>query len=132
MPLRAAARVRLAIAVLAWLAQALMPVVHAASSGGKGAASHAWCGDPATARMAFAILPPEVRAALGDSDLNADRLANCTLLCAAASGPPLPVTVSPTEALRAAGIESPPVVPALPFIRQQSPTPPAHAPPAFS
>lgn len=125
------ARLRFAVVIFVWLAQALLPVVHAVAMSAPLPAGHAWCGDPSSAREALALLPPEVRVALDDGGVNGEHLAHCALLCAAGTVPGLSVPAAASvEALRAAGLEPTPVPVASPLARAQSPTPPAHAPPA--
>lgn len=128
----AALRLRLALAVLAWLAQAFMPVAHAALMDAPRGNHSAWCGDPAMAQAALAVLPAEIRAGLDDATVDAEDLGGCALLCALGSTLPVAVDISPTCSLRACGLEPVPAPPAHPRSRSQSPTPPAHAPPAHS
>ena len=123
-------RLRLVFVMLAWLAQALMPVVHATAMAESRPGGQAWCGDAASAAAALALLPPEVQAALNDTGLNAAHLADCTLVCAAGIATPPPLHVSPVAVLRAAGLEPAPSPLSAPAARPQAPTPPAHAPPA--
>lgn len=121
---------RLVLVMLAWLAQSFMPVVHATVMAESKAGGMAWCGDASSAAAALAILPPEIRAGLAEGGASADHLADCTMLCAVgATGLP-PVGLAPTEALRAEVIAPAPVLLNRPATRPQSPTPPAHAPPA--
>jgi hypothetical protein len=130
----AAARLRLLVVILAWLAQALMPQAHALSLGKLQAGHGIWCGDPSAALAVLAALPPELRAALDDpaAEPEADRLAGCALLCAAGSAPPLAGPASATEILRAAGLEPAAAAQEAPPVRPQAPTPPAQAPPPRS
>ncbi|MGE4242849.1 hypothetical protein [Ramlibacter sp.] len=124
-------RLRVFFVMLAWLAQAWMPVAHATVMGGHTSGSMPWCGDAASAAAAWDVLPAELRAALDEGAPNAEQLANCTLLCALSAGSPAPAELAPTVALRAAGLEPAAVAPRrAPPARSQSPTPPAHAPPA--
>ncbi|MGE0332691.1 MAG: hypothetical protein AB7P37_18595 [Ramlibacter sp.] len=124
-------RLRLALVIFVWLAQALLPVAHAVSMSAPMPAGQAWCGDPSSAQEALALLPPEVREALDDAGVNGEHLAHCALLCAAGTVPGLSVPAAATvEALRAAGLEPAPAPVGGPVARAQSPTPPAHAPPA--
>jgi hypothetical protein len=124
-------RLRLIIVMLAWLAQAFMPVAHATTMAGAKTAGGVWCGEPASAMAALAALPAELRAALDESDAASDHLENCTLLCAVGIATPPPIDVAPTIVLRAAGLE-PALVPlSRPTARAQAPTPPAQAPPSL-
>jgi hypothetical protein len=127
-----AARLRIAFALLAWLAQAWMPMAHATAMAAPGHAHGIWCGDAAGAQAAWAALPDDLKAALDDEAVSADHLASCTLLCAFASTLPPTAHVSPAEHLRAAGLELTPADPCCPPGRPQSTTPPAQAPPAHS
>jgi hypothetical protein len=127
-----AARLRIAVAVLAWLAQAWMPVVHATAMAAPASAHGIWCGDAAGAQVAWAALPADIQAALDDGEVNADHLAGCTLLCAFASTLPAASHVQPTVHLRAVGLEPAPADPCCPPGRPQSTTPPAQAPPAHA
>ncbi|MET0311846.1 MAG: hypothetical protein ABW051_07330 [Burkholderiaceae bacterium] len=124
-------RLRLAVVLLAWLAQALMPVAHAAVMNADRGANQAWCGDPSSASEALALLPAEVRHALDEGSEAAGHFASCAALCAVGTTPLLPPGIAPVAALRAAGLEPGPAPLARPATRSQSPTPPAHAPPAF-
>lgn len=129
----ALSRLRLAFVMLAWLAQAIFPMAHAVAMNGAHAkaATQAWCGDPGAAAEAMALLPVEIRTALADTGDAADHLVHCQLLCVAGTTPSLSSTGStPLLAVRAAGLEA--ARPAFPHpaTRSQSPTPPAHAPPA--
>ncbi len=116
--------------MLAWLAQALLPVVHASVMSGAGGGGQIWCGDPASAQAALALLPADLRAALDGGDKSAaDHLMDCDAMCAAGHllQPQQPGVVT---SLRIAGIEAPrPAVP-HPATRPQAAPPPAHAPPA--
>ena len=127
---RTTSRLRLALVMLAWLAQALLPVAHAVAMAGAKAGAQAWCGEPASAMAALAVMPPEIRAALDEGGVSADHLGTCSLLCAAGTGAPPMVDVAPTVALRAAGLEPAPTPLSRPLARPQAPPPPAHAPPA--
>jgi hypothetical protein len=123
-------RLRLIIVTLAWLAQALMPIAHATVMAGSKSAGGVWCGEPASAMAALAVLPAEIRAALEDGNAASEHLENCTFLCAVGTTAPPPINVAPAVALRAAGLE--PILAPLsrPVARAQAPTPPAQAPPA--
>lgn len=128
----AAARLRLALVMLAWLAQAFMPLAHAFAMGAPKDGHGVWCGDASDAQASLAVLPPELRAALDDPAADAERLAGCALLCAAGTAPPLVAQLSPAEVLRAAGLEPVLAVRTAPPVRPQAPTPPAQAPPLHS
>lgn len=128
----AAARLRLALVMLAWLAQAFMPLAHAFAMGAPKDARGVWCGDASGAQASLGMLPPELRAALDHPATDAERLAGCALLCAAGTAPPLVAQLSPIEVLRAAGLEPVPAVRTAPPVRPQAPTPPAQAPPLRS
>lgn len=125
------ARLRLAIVILAWLAQALLPVVHAVGMSAPKAAGSVWCGERSSQAAAIAMLPPEVRQALSDEGAPADHLENCMLLCGLGAMPGTPVNASTTVVLRAAGLEPPAAPLVRPISRAQAPTPPAQAPPAL-
>jgi len=126
-----ASRLRVAVVMLAWLAQALMPVVHASVMSGPQPGGAAWCGEASSAAAALAILPPEIRAGLDEGGVAAEHLASCTMLCAVGAAGTPPVNPSPVVALRAAGLEPAPAPLSRPVSRSQSPSPPAHAPPAL-
>lgn len=120
----------LILALLAWVAQLAMPVVHARMMAtAPGAEMSVWCGEPARARAIAAELPAEIRAALDLDGVSADHLDSCAKLCATGAAPS-PGTVVATVALRAADLEA--ALPALPapHSRAQAPTPPSQGPPA--
>ena len=124
-----ATRLRLVIVMLAWLAQALLPVAHAGLMAQPKAGGQIWCGDAASAQAALALLPDELRAALDDGNAFADHLPDCAQFCASASALN-PQALAPVAALRAAGLEAPAVARDTPTSRPQAPPPPSHAPPA--
>lgn len=116
--------------MLAWLAQALLPVAHAtAMAGPTGAGGNIWCGDATAAAQALALLPSELRAALDDGNVQADRLADCSLLCALGSASALPVGTGDALGLRDFRPEPAVIVLSDPSARSQASPPPAHAPP---
>ena len=77
----------------------------AAMAGAK-AGAQAWCGEPASAMAALAVMPPEIRAALDEGGVSTEHLGSCSLLCAAGTGVPPMAAVAPTVALRAAGFSA--------------------------
>lgn len=126
----AASNLRLALVMLAWLAQALLPVAHALAMAQAEGGGRAWCGQSSSALAALSVMPPEIRYALDDGAVSADHLNTCALLCAAGTGAPPVDDVAPTVALRAAGLEPTPAPLSRPLARPQAPLPPAQAPPA--
>ena len=123
-------RLRLALVMLAWLAQAFMPFAHATAMAVPKAVGQVWCGDPASAKQALASLPQEVREALGEEGgVSPEHLASCALLCGVGAAYALPfIALSPAPLPVGAG--PPAFFPRTPTAsRPQSPTPPAHAPP---
>ncbi|MGA0570419.1 hypothetical protein ACO2Q9_06825 [Variovorax sp. VNK109] len=127
----ASARLRLALVMLAWLAQAFMPFAHAMAMSAPKAVGQVWCGEPASAKQALASLPQEVRDALAEEGgVSPEHLASCAMLCGVGAAYALPFIVVSTNPMRVdAGLPglSPPTPPTA--SRPQSPTPPAHAPP---
>ena len=117
------------LAFLAWFVQLGLPVAHAAMQAAPPGAMADWCGDPASAREAAALLPAELRAALEKDGIGLDHLANCAKLCAVGSTPaPLP-TASPAALQQAAkaALESPRLQTIA--IRRHALPPPSHGPP---
>lgn len=105
------------IALFAWIAQLCLPTAHAAVMAQQDAGMAAWCGVESPALQAkLAALPDEVREILEKGNAQAEQHAECLSLCANAGGASLP-PVSPSVALRAAGLESR-VAPAVPAPRQ--------------
>ena len=125
-----AVRLRFVIVMLAWLAQALMPVVHAATTAGSTAAQKVWCGEHALALAALAVLPAELRGQLDEFGTAAEDLASCAVLCAAGTATTQPIAMAAVAVLRAAGLEPVPAPLNTPATRSQTPKPPAQAPPA--
>lgn len=119
---------RLGLVLLAWLAQLLLPLAHAAMPVAPAAAS-GWCGNPAQAQAVLAELPPELRPAADPVGASAQHLDVCAKLCAVAATPPLATVPAPTLALRTARLE--PAAPAAPEPagREPAPRPPSQAPP---
>lgn len=116
--------------LVAWFAQLCLPVAHAAMMPPSQAGMAAWCGDPANAREAAALLPAEIRAGLEVDHIDVGHLAHCAQLCAVGTTPvPLPV---PAKAVPPLASATP--IPAgrqtLVVVRQHALPPPSHAPPA--
>lgn len=79
------------LVLLAWFTQLWLPVAHAAMAAPSQGTMAAWCGDPANAAEARAVLPAEIRQALALDAIDVDHLASCAQLCAVGSTPaPLP------------------------------------------
>lgn len=94
------------IALFAWFAQLCLPTAHAAVMAQQDAGMAAWCGVDSPALQAkLAQLPDEVRKILEKGSAQAEQHMECVSFCASAGGASLP-PVSPTVALRAAGLES--------------------------
>ncbi len=124
---------RLSLALLAWLAQLCLPIAHAAMMATPPAAMAGWCGDSARFLALVAEQPAEFADALDLEEpgkASPQQLADCAKLCATAATPALLPAMAPTVALRAAGLEPATALAAPPATREQSPTPPAQAPPA--
>lgn len=120
----------LILALLAWLAQLSLPVVHARlMATAPGAEMSVWCGEPARARAIAAELPAEIRAALDLDGVSADHLDGCAKLCATGAAPS-PAAVAVTVALRAADLEAAAPDRPTPRSREQAPRPPSQGPPA--
>jgi hypothetical protein len=122
-------RAPLWLALLAWLAQLCLPLVHASAMAASPAGMAGWCGDPARAMAVLAQLPPELREGLDPGGARGAPAVDCAQLCAATAAPGVP-SVAAVVALREAGVEPAPAMPAPPCPRQQAPTPPSHGPPA--
>ncbi len=116
---------------LTWFAQLCMPVAHAAVMGAHGSGPlMAYCGDPANAREALALLPAEIRNALDPDATSADHLASCAKLCAAlAKLPPLPTLATAHAAPEASTVLAPSERPTT-VARRHGLPPPSHGPPA--
>lgn len=123
------ARLRFAfrLALLAWLAQLCLPMVHASAMAAQRADLLGWCGEPTLALAVASALPDEIREGLGLDRASADHLAGCDALCASGAAPPVPA-VANTVVLRAAGHERAPA----PRSRERAPRPPSQAPPALA
>lgn len=114
---------------LTWFAQLCMPVAHAAMAASHGGAMAAWCGDPANAREAAALLPAEIRNALDPEASSAEHLASCAKLCAAmAKLPPLP-SMAMGHWPPAAQTAAVPARAATLVARRHALPPPSHGPP---
>lgn len=122
-------RPALALLLLAWFAQLCLPLVHARMMAAPDAAMAGWCGEPSRARAAAAVLPDEIRAALGLDGPSAEHLGDCGALCATGAAP-VPAGIPSTVALRAAGLEAADPVQAQPRSRAQAAPPPSQGPPA--
>lgn len=99
---------RILIAVVAWLAQLCLPAAHAASMAAAGAGAATWCGKSLSPALQaqIAALPPEIRHILEEGASKGERTSECAQLCVTSGGLAPPVSLSPTVALRAAGIEA--------------------------
>ncbi len=118
------------LVLVAWFAQLCLPVAHAAMSSPSHAGTAAWCGDPANAREAVALLPAEIRAGLEADSVDVSHLAHCAQLCAVATTPaPLPAFTKAEPPL-ASATPLPTGRQTLVVVRQQALPPPSHAPPA--
>jgi|GEM_PF-4376824 len=118
------------LAFVAWFAQLGLPVAHAAMQAAPPGAMADWCGDPASAREAAALLPAEIRAALEKDGIGLDHMANCAKLCALGSTPaPLP-TATPAALQQAAPALLPTPRPQTTALRRHALPPPSHGPPA--
>jgi len=119
-----------ALVLVAWLAQLCLPVAHAASMAAPShAPAAAWCGDPANAQEAVALLPAEIRAALGLDEADVGHLAHCAQLCAIGTTPvPLPALAKADPPL-ASAMPLPAARRTLLVVRQHALPPPSHAPP---
>lgn len=117
------------LAFLAWFAQLGLPVAHAAMQAAPPGAMADWCGDPASAREAAALLPAELRAALEKDGIGLDHLATCAKLCAVGTTPaPLP-TANPAVLPKATNAPLATPRPHTIAIRRHALPPPSHAPP---
>jgi hypothetical protein len=117
------------LVLLAWLAQLCMPVAHAAMTTSSSGSMAAWCGDPANASEAAAVLPAEIRNALDLDAHSADHRANCAKLCAVGSTPvPLP-SVSRADLPQASGTTRAPTRQPTVATRRHALPPPSHGPP---
>lgn len=115
---------------LTWFAQLCLPVAHASAMASHGGAMAAWCGDPAGAREAIALLPAEIRDALDPDAQSAEHLASCAKLCAAmAKLPPLPI-LAPAWLPPAVDTVHPADQFPVAVARRHSLPPPSHGPPA--
>ena len=128
------ASLRVIFALVAWLAQLCLPVVHAASMASSEAGALAWCGKGASAdlRAKIAQFPAEIRQILTSDATQSDHVGKCAQLCAASCAPALPEPVAITVALRIAGLEvlAPASAPSL--LHSHGAPPPARGPPAYS
>lgn len=123
-------RMTWSLVLVAWFAQLCLPVAHAAMSSPSHAGMAAWCGDPANAREAIALLPAEIRAGLEVDNVDVSHLTHCAQLCAVGTTPaPLPAPTKAEPPL-ASTTPLPGGRPTLVVVRQQALLPPSHAPPA--
>lgn len=90
------------IAFLAWLASALLPLVHAAMPMPAAGGAEAWCGPPSVQlSAAYSALPDEIRQALADDD--GPSIEDCERACGLALQALLPDTrVAPAAPPRSA------------------------------
>jgi hypothetical protein len=111
-------------------------MVHAATMAAQPATLAGWCGDAARLQ---ALMASDLSASGGlvgtaapghPETSPAASWDHCAKLCSTATTPGLAPALAPTEALRAAGLEPAAPLPMAPESREQSPTPPAQAPPA--
>ncbi|WP_439587122.1 hypothetical protein [Hydrogenophaga sp.] len=117
------------LALLAWFTQLGLPVGHAAMQAAPPGAMSAWCGDPALAQEAAALLPPEIRDALAHDSIGLDHLATCAKLCAVGTTPALLPMASPAALLQATAAPLAKPRPATIAIRRHALPPPSHGPP---
>lgn len=118
------------LALLAWFAQLCLPLAHAAMPASPHGPAAAWCGDPANAQEAVALLPAEIREALELDAIGVDHLAQCAKLCAVGTTPaPLPAAVR-TSLPQASGSTLAPARQAPVAERRYALPPPSHGPPA--
>lgn len=119
------------LVLVAWFAQLCLPVAHAAMASSSHAGMAAWCGDPANAREAAALLPAEIRDALALDDADASHLAHCAQLCAVGTTPALlPAPPAQASLPPASAVPLPLARPSLVVVRRHALPPPSHAPPA--
>lgn len=117
------------LALLAWFAQLCLPVAHAAMPASPHGPAAAWCGSPANAQEAAALLPAEIRDALALDAVSVDHLAQCAKLCAVGATPaPLPALVRPGLP-QATGCTLEPARQAPVAARRYALPPPSHGPP---
>lgn len=125
---------RVMLALVAWLAQLCLPVVHAASMAASDAGALAWCGKGSSAALQAKIaqLPAEIRQILEDGATQTDHVDDCAQLCAVSGGAALIEPVAVTVALRTAGLEilAPTSVPSS--LHSHGAPPPARGPPSYS
>lgn len=117
------------LAMLAWLAQLLLPAAHGAAMR---AAGSPWCGVPSVQLQAqLRELPAALRAAQQDGATKVQQLAQCLDCCAAfsaqATPPPRAALLLPPASLDAA---MPPHEPAR--CQRFAPLPPVRGPPSYS
>ncbi|SEP90528.1 hypothetical protein SAMN04488038_102162 [Solimonas aquatica] len=116
------------LALLAWLAQLLLPMAHAAAMT---AAGNPWCGTPSAQLQAqLRELPDALRAAQQDGATQG-QLAQCLDCCAALSAQAMPPPAT-TVLLRAAGLEAPAPLPLLAPRQSRVTSPPARGPPSYA
>lgn len=124
-------RLKLILALCAWLMQALLPTAHASLMSQQALGTATWCGAGSPALEAqLAHLPPDVQKILKQGAAQSDdHEQQCALACAGGgSTPSEPATV----ALRAAGLEVEVHVPAARPRSSPQVVPPARGPPALS
>ena len=121
------------LALVAWLANLCLPVAHAAVMAQHGGGGLAWCGPNSDALSAkLSLLPAEVRTAIQKQNEAQNQSIKCPHFCASATATGLP-PVSVTVALRAAGLETPPLPVVVPVDHAYRPAPPpATGPPSRS
>lgn len=96
------------------------------------AAGNPWCGTPSAQMQAqLRELPDALRAAQQDGATQARQLAQCLDCCAALSAQATPPPAS-TVLLRAAGLESPTLLPLLAPRQSRLTSPPARGPPTYA
>lgn len=120
------------LALFAWAAQLLLPVVHAASMAPAVGANSPWCGESSPAlQQQRAELPRELQSA-GAPASQAEQLEHCLQCCAGLSAPANVLPQPPALLLRQAELgpahaPSPRAVPAS----RHAPLPPARGPPSL-
>jgi hypothetical protein len=120
------------LAIIAWLAQLLLPMAHAATMANPQLGASAWCGPTSPALQAkLADLPEDIRRILFKATPQSAHVQDCMQCCVSSGGvtaPPREITV----VLRAAGLELVPPPIAGPAQRSFSAPPPARGPPTLS
>ena len=117
-------------ALLAWFAQAGLPVAHAAWMAASGTGAAAWCGTASAGlEQQLSALPADIRQYLGGSS-HVDGVENCAQLCAATSGTSLGGLPTPATLADLGNRQGPAAEQAPTWARSARITPPARGPPA--